>query len=110
MNVNPLDLQVLFSKALDVQKTVQGNALLNQNVEDEIISQNAQNSRDAPEVVRKTEEYAEEFTRTNENGKNTGGELTEHRENEKREENPKDEENHGGLIDELAGHHVDITD
>lgn len=111
MNVNPLDLQVLFSKTLDLQAVVQKESAIKENIQHVLTTNTTQASRDAPEVVKNTEDYAEEFTKVDKDGTNSSQQQTAGHQKESSDGNTDNEkESHGGLIDELSGHHVDIID
>jgi hypothetical protein len=111
MNVNPLDLQVLFSKAIDHQTNIQKLSALNENVEHALNTNSTQHSKDAPDVVRNTEDYAEEFTTVDKDGTNNAQQQAAgHQKNDSGENDGQNPDSHVGLIDELAGHHVDIID
>ncbi len=106
MNVNPLDLQVLFSKASEYSASL-GKQSSVHDAEDFVANDlQTRQSKETTEEVNKADAYDEEFTNINEQTK--GNSSEEESDSEKREAKP--EENHNGLKEEGTGLIIDIID
>lgn len=106
MNVNPLDLQVLFSKAGDYAASL-GKQSSVHDAEDFVANeQQTRQSKEAPEEVNRADAYAEEFTNINEHTKGQG----QQQHSGQQQPHPAKPELKPGLTEEGTGLLIDITD
>lgn len=81
MSVLPLDLQVLFTKASDVSENIAKNANKAQNLLAEAYEKVRKESKETDEKVTSVDQYAEDFTKVNEEG---GGQQQQPEQNRKK--------------------------
>lgn len=81
MSVMPLDLQVLFTKASDVSENIAKNASKTQNLLAEGYEKVRKESKETDEKVTTLDQYAEDFTKVNEEG---GGQQYQPEQNKKK--------------------------
>lgn len=105
MSVLPLDLQVLLTKATDVNETIAKNNSRAQNLQTEGYEKVHKESKETNSKVASLDQYAEDFSKVNEEG---GGQQSLPEHNKKKSEEtaeskeykraPK-EDGTGGIID-----------
>lgn len=106
MSVNPLDLQVLFTKASEYASSL-GKQSSVHDAEDFVANdKQTRKSQEAPEEINKTDAYDEEFTNIDKNNKGNPYFGS----SEKKEGEDKPEEHKRGLTEEGTGLIVDIID
>ena len=106
MSVNPLDLQVLFSKASDYAASLGKQSSVHDAEDYQANKLQTKNSRNAPEVVNKSDAYDESFTQVSKDSKNPQG-------NQKRQFNKKEQESNKhkkAMKEEGTGLIIDILD
>lgn len=112
MNVNPLDLQVLFSKAADHAANLGKEAASQEAVQFIATEQASKLSRISPEIVQPTTDPEEEFNKTNpdkeEREKGNRNKQAENKKENSEQENHS--EPHRGMLSEDKGKHIDIID
>lgn len=108
MSVLPLDLQVLFTKASDVSENIAKNASKTQNLLAEGYEKVRKESKETDEKVTTLDQYAEDFTKVNEEG---GGQQQPQEHNKKKEsESSESQEYKRAPKEDGTGRIIDIVE
>jgi hypothetical protein len=108
MSVLPVDLQVLFTKASDVSENIAKNANRAQNLLAEGYEKVHKESKETNEKVAKLDQYAEDFTKVNEEG---GGQQSLPEQHKKKEqETAESKEYKRAPKEDGTGRIIDIID
>lgn len=110
MNVNPLDLQVLFSKAADHAANLGKESANLESLQYAATEQAGELSRIAPETVQPTTDLEEEFNKTNPDKEGNENNQSNLKKRKNKEDEQTNSEPHRGMLSEDKGRHIDIID